>query len=399
MNRKETKELLEQLASGKLSAEQDAAFQELLQQADKKEYLSVLELWEEILIQYPGAEIPDGALIQRIERSLDKEIPVIRMYKKEEKRAKPSGKTYLAIAASLFLLVSVGLFFYNHQKQQPETKLASLELNDAAPGGNRAILMLADGKIINLDSAKTGTLISQSGLRIIKSKDGQLIYNASPVSQDSPVTYNTISTPRGGQYRINLPDGSAVWLNAVSTLKFPVSFTGKERKVELSGEAYFEITKDTGKPFLVQSKQQTVEVLGTHFNINSYDDEQGVRTTLLEGRVKVISSSNQRQVILKPGQQSQLEGSTFLVKEVDAEESMAWKNGFFVFNAESIPSAMRKIARWYDMEIVYEGNVGDQDLTGSVSRFQNVSEVLKMLKLTGIVHFKVEGRRITVIAN
>lgn len=399
MNRKETKELLEQLASGKLSAEQNAAFQELLQQADKKEYLSILELWEEILIQYPGAEIPDGALVQRIERSLDKEIPVIRMYKKEEQRAKPSGKTYLAIAASLFLLLSVGLFFYNHQKQQPETRPASLGLNDAAPGGNRAILMLADGKIINLDSAKTGTLISQSGLRIIKTKDGQLIYNASPVSQDSPITYNTISTPRGGQYRINLPDGSAVWLNAISSLKFPVSFTGKERNVELSGEAYFEITKDTGKPFLVRSKQQTVEVLGTHFNINSYDDEQGVRTTLLEGSVKVISSSNQRQVILKPGQQSQLEGSTFLVKEVDAEESMAWKNGFFVFNAESIPSAMRKIARWYDMEIVYEGNIGDQDLTGSVSRFQNVSEVLKMLKLTGIVHFKVEGRRITVIAN
>ncbi|RQO70330.1 anti-sigma factor [Pedobacter sp. KBW06] len=399
MNRQETKELLEQLATGELNAEQNAAFQKLLQQADQKAYLSILKLWEEVLTRHPGVEIPDGSLIQRIERSLDQEAPVIRLYQKEEQRAKPSRKTYLAIAASLLLMVAAGLFFYPPQQQKPETRNASIGLNDVAPGGNKAILTLADGKVIDLDSAKTGTIISQSGLRITKTKDGQLIYNSAPVSEEDPTRYNTISTPRGGQYQINLPDGSAVWLNAASTLKFPVLFTGKERQVELNGEAYFEIAKNKDKPFMVLCKQQSVEVLGTHFNINSYDDEEGTRTTLLEGSVKVTSTSNQRQVILKPGQQAQLDGNTFLLKEVDAEESMAWKNGFFVFNAESIPAAMRKIARWYDMEVVYEGNIGDQDLAGSVSRFQNVSEVLKTLKLTGIVHFKVEGRRITVIAN
>lgn len=405
MNSQELKRLLEQLATGTLTAEQDVAFQELLKQASREEYLSILATWEETLEQYPAAQLPDEALIQRLENSLNKEnTPIIPLYKKEVERVKPAASRYLAIAAAVLVLLSVALLFYTKREKLTQKELSALGLNDAAPGGNKAILTLADGRRINLDAAGTGAIASQSGITIEKTNDGQLIYNvtggAAPSTHGSTGTlnHNTISTPKGGQYRVNLPDGSTVWLNAASSLRYPVLFAADERSVELTGEAYFEIAKDKNKPFRVHSKQQTVEVLGTHFNVSSYPDEESTLTTLLEGSIKVVNPINQRMLTLKPGQQSTVDAVTMTATTVDTEESVAWKNGLFVFNAESIPSVMRKISRWYDMEVIYEGNVKDQDLKGTVDRFKNLSEVLETLELTGVVHFKIEGRRITVIA-
>jgi transmembrane sensor len=402
MNSQELKRLLEQLATGTLTAGQDVTFQELLKQASQEEYLSILAAWEETLEQYPGTELPDEALIQRIENSLNKEnTPIIPLYKKKVKR---SLSPYLTVAAAVLVLLSVALLFYTKKEKPSGKELPALGLNDAAPGGNKAILTLADGRTINLDSVGTGAIANQSGITIEKTTDGQLIYNVAggvAPSENGPMgklSHNTISTPKGGQYRINLPDGSTVWLNAASSLRYPVLFAADERSVELTGEAYFEIAKDKNKPFRVHSKQQTVEVLGTHFNVSSYPDEESTLTTLLEGSVKVVNPINKRMMVLKPGQQSTVDAVIMTATAVDTEESIAWKNGFFVFNEESIPSVMRKISRWYDLEVVYQGNVKDLDLKGSVSRFKNVSEVLETLELTGLVHFKIEGRRITVIA-
>jgi transmembrane sensor len=402
MNSQELKRLLEQLATGTLTAEQDVAFQELLKQASREEYLSILAAWEETLEQYPAAELPDDTLIHRIENSLSKEnTPIIPLYKKE---VKPAVSPYLAVAAAVLVLLSVAMLFYINKDKLTEKKLPALGLNDVLPGGNKATLTLADGRMINLDSAGTGAIASQSGLTIEKTTDGQLIYNVTGgvAPSDNGTTgtlgHNTISTPKGGQYKVNLPDGSTVWLNAASSLRYPILFAADERSVELTGEAYFEIAKDKNRPFLVHSKQQTVEVLGTHFNISSYPDEESTLTTLLEGSVKVVNTIHKNMLILKPGQQSQVDAETTMATKVDAEESIAWKNGFFVFNEESIPSVMRKISRWYDLEVVYEGNVNDNDLKGTVPRFKNLSEVLETLELTRLVHFKIEGRRITVIA-
>lgn len=405
----EHKELLNQIATGNYTAQQAGAFQDWIDEADEAEYLAILMAWEEVLVLHPTAELPDQALLQRIASGLDElkkdDSPTVPLYTRNQKS---SGlKTYLAIAATVVVMVSTGLFFFFNHKNQSGESLYAGSKHDFPPGGNKAVLTLADGTVINLDEANTGAIASQAGIKITKTKDGQLIYHISPLNTGASKTedtaeealpYNTITTPRGGQYQVNLPDGTKVWLNAASSLRYPVLFGSKERKVELSGEAYFEVAKDKIKPFRVLSNQQVVEVLGTHFNINSYHDEENTRTTLLEGSVKVFSHLAKQSILLKPGEQSQVEGSSLSVKAIDADGAIAWKNGFFVFNAENIPSVMRKISRWYDLEVIYEGNVNDQDLAGSVSCFKNVSEVLNTLELTGLVHFKMEGRRITVIA-
>ncbi|HET8828700.1 MAG TPA: FecR family protein, partial [Pelobium sp.] len=264
------------------------------------------------------------------------------------------------------------------------------------PGGNKAVLTLSDGSKINLDSTVNGEVAAQSGINIYKTNDGQLIYKI--VSSSEPenkreLLYNTISTPNGGQYQINLPDGTRVWLNAASSLRYPIGFNDKERTIQLTGEAYFEVAKiimpdGSLKPFKVISENQTVEVLGTHFNINAYTDEPFVRTTLLEGKVSV-STSLHDQKILSPGQQSVVKDQID-VKNVDAREEVAWKNGLFRFNSQNIASIMRQIARWYDVEVIYKGNITEETFSGSISKYANVTEVLQMLELTGFVHFIIE---------
>ncbi|WP_119080010.1 FecR family protein [Chitinophaga alhagiae] len=295
----------------------------------------------------------------------------------------------LAAAAAVLLLLSGGLLFYLAQRPAA-TVVADRQPAAITPGGNKAILKLGDGSEISLTDAAEGELAQQAGVRIVKTKEGQLVYQPADAGVQEG-KYNTISTPRGGQYRIDLPDGTKVWLNAASSLVFPATFAGlRERKVELTGEAYFDVAANENKPFMVTSHQQTVQVLGTQFNINAYADEPEVKTTLLHGAVKVNGT------LLKPGQQALVQGGSLRVVPVETAAETAWKNGEFVFNGQSFAAVMRTISRWYDVEVVYDHTPGALHIGGEVSRSRNLPEVLKMLEVTGDVKFKIEGRTITV---
>lgn len=323
-----------------------------------------------------------------------------------KERLKPVAKRSLwpriAAAASVLLVTGLAFYFFNaNQGTIPESR-NSMAKTEIRPGGNRAFLTLADGSKISLNEAANGQLASQAGITITKTKNGQLIYTIADQQSAKPGNlYNTIETPRGGQYQINLPDGSKVWLNAETKLKFPVSFADKkERKVELSGEAYFEVaklkTQGIKMPFIVASSGQEVEVLGTHFNVNAYSDENSTKTTLLEGLVRVSELLRPRNAILKPGQQSSLTATGLSLKNVDTEQAVAWKNGQFMFSNEPLTQVMKEVSRWYNVEVEYKGDFSNVVIGGSVSKFTDIREVLDVLALAGKVNFKTEGTKVIV---
>ena len=304
-------------------------------------------------------------------------------------------------AASILLFIAVGMFYRSGQNETPE-KMAAGNRSDVAPGDKKAVLTLEDNTQIILDGMSLGNVAQQTGITVSKTAKGQLVYivdDKNSLAGEAP-RFNTISTPRGGEYQVQLSDGTVVWLNAMSSIRFPTSFTGTERRVELEGEAYFEVAENKAMPFRVMSGRQVVEVLGTHFNVAAYSDELAVKTTLLEGSVKVyLSEGGDRGKVLKPGEQAVLEeGETrFSVVKADMEEAVAWKNGYFIFADEELKTIMRKISRWYDVEVDYRGIDQNLKFGGAVSRGRNLSQVLNLLELTDKVKFKVEGRRITVM--
>ena len=304
----------------------------------------------------------------------------------------------IAIAASVigFLLVSV--FVLNDKIGKKETAKAETDhqrfKNDVLPGSDKATLTLADGSTILLDEAQNGTIAQQGNSKIIK-LNGKLSYD--PTNKNTrEIVYNTISTPKGGQYQLELPDGSQVWLNATSSIHFPTTFTGTDRRIEITGEAYFEIAKNPNMPFIVTVNNSEVQVLGTHFNINAYNDEDNVKTTLLEGSVRFINDDNIN--ILKPGQQAQLtkDGMTKVVSNVDVDEVVAWKNGMFAFENAGIETIMRQMSRWYDVEIEYKGKTDDLFIA-EMRRNIKLSDALKALELTGKVKFDIQDKKIIVM--
>jgi len=311
--------------------------------------------------------------------------------------------TWFRYAAILLLLIGAGYLFYIRRTQKEAIARQELAKGpDVLPGGNKAVLTLSDGSVIVLDSAGNGILTQQGSTKVIKSGAGQLAYDAAAsgkLTAASEATYNTISTPRGGQYQVALPDGSKVWLNASSSLHFPTAFLGKSREVEVTGEAYFEIAKDVHKPFYVKVKGQSVEVLGTQFNINAYTDEPLIRTTLLEGSVRVRNGD--AVAMLAPGQQAKVHnplsgpGGISVVKDADLEEAVAWKNGLFHLTSADIGAIMRQLTRWYDVEVEFEGGIPSGHITGEVPRNTSLAKVLKVFETSG-VHFSIEGRKIIV---
>jgi ferric-dicitrate binding protein FerR (iron transport regulator) len=328
-------------------------------------------------------------------------------------------KSWFQIAAAAVALLCISITIYTFRNNRPVDEINQvveipeaillqkpLYKNDIKPGGNKAILTLADGSKIVLDDAAEGALSRQGNTTIIKLDKGKLAYNTQTVSKIPVKTtlYNTLTTPRGGQYCVILPDGSTVWLNASTSLKYPTAFAGNERKVEIEGEAYFEIAKNEAMPFIVTAANSEIKVLGTHFNISAYSDDKVMKTTLLEGSVeftvanKAGSRNETAAIKLQPGQQAQLDAAnTLSVVEADTKEAVAWKNGFFIFNNEDIGNIMQKITRWYDVKVVYDVEDVNMHFTGNISRSQNVSEVLRLLELTETVHFKIEGKTITVL--
>jgi transmembrane sensor len=332
-------------------------------------------------------------------------------------------KSIAAIAASILVILTIGFYFLNNEKSLAE----NFANNDIRPGGYKAILILANGVNVNLDEVKNGEITNDQGVRIVKLPDGQLQFKANdnlapatpslktdslPALVSAAKTIkdggglNVMLTPKGGQYHIALPDGTNVWINAGSTLRFPSSFKDMpERRVHLTGEAYFEVSqvksvfgmqKRARKvPFIVQTDKQEITVLGTHFNVNSYADEANIKTTLLEGSVKV--SSKMTTVVLKPGMQAVNDGEHLDTYQADVNMAVAWKNGEFSFRNETLENIMRQVGRWYNVTVVYENQQAKKTtLGGTISKFKNVSQVLKMLETTGEVKFKIEPGKITV---
>jgi ferric-dicitrate binding protein FerR (iron transport regulator) len=331
---------------------------------------------------------------------------------------KKNKKIWWAAAAIIMLVFGSGVYFIlNKNKPLQIARKVGIHKqlkNDVAPGYKGAVLTLSNGQQIILDSVGNGMLTAQGNTNILK-QNGKIVYDEQNISK-SEVLYNIMTTPRGRQYSLVLADGTKVWLNAASSITFPTTFTGNERRVQITGEAYFEVaplTLPTGQagpegghgrvPFIVSISSTSgkldgaeVRVLGTHFNIKAYDDESSIKTTLLEGSVRVTKENSD--ALLKPGQEAILDdrGGDFKIVRANIEEAVAWKNGLFEFNNADIRSIRRQLGRWYDVEVVYQGDVADKKFSGVMSQNTNLSQVLKMLQLTKEVHFKMKGAKVVV---
>jgi transmembrane sensor len=296
-----------------------------------------------------------------------------------------------ATAAAVLITMITGAWLWFRHSAPPGS--AQLSHNDIAPGGNKAVLTLGDGSTITLDSAHNGKLAIQGNTRVIKG-DGRLIYRP---GRNGSIVYNSVTTPRGGQYQLILADGSKVWLNSASSLRYPTAFTTTTRTVELSGEGYFEVAKNSKNPFIVKIKDVSVKVLGTHFDIMAYPDEAALNTTLIEGAVTVTNGAQTR--TLAPGQQALVGpgNSAISVQPADIDKAIAWTTGFFKFDHSDLHSIMREISRWYDIEIAYETSDNNETYGGRIRRDLNLSVLIKFLEANGIHHFRIEGKRLVVL--
>ncbi|GGA96343.1 FecR family protein [Mucilaginibacter rubeus] len=309
---------------------------------------------------------------------------------------------WVAAASAVLILGVAGVFVTRMLTTDHANFLHQNTQSNILPGGNKAILTLANGSKISLTDAGNGQIANQNGIKVTKAANGQLVYTitdrkdlSGAASSTDLDASNTIETPKGGQYQVVLPDGSRVWLNAYSSLKFPVSFANRnERRVELSGEAYFEVSHNKEMPFRVITNRQTVEVLGTHFNVNAYADDATTKTTLLQGMVRVTAAN--RSAILNPGQQAKL-GNTLDVSEVNTEEAVAWKNGYFNFDDEKLENIMRSVSRWYNVDVVFADQSLRNETFGAVTtRFASINTLLKMIEQTGDARFSIQGSTITI---
>lgn len=310
-------------------------------------------------------------------------------------------KTYrlwrrITVAAMLVFITSICFYLYHTSTDTHKLAVKPHKENRITPGGNKAILTLSNGKRISLTDAKNGLVGLQSGLKIVKKANGQLIFHADQENQEDHNAFNTIETPFGGQYQIILSDGTKVWLNAATTLRFPSNFSGlKERRLLLNGEAYFEVAHNPNAAFIVSTNNQEIKVFGTHFNVMNYKDEGYTKTTLLEGSVQL--SSGGITGMLMPGQQGYLpsQETKFNIAPVNIAEVTAWKDGLFIFNNTDMYTLMRQISRWYNIEVIYEPNVKNDVFFGEIERKAELNEVLKILEVGGL-HFKLKGRKLTV---
>jgi ferric-dicitrate binding protein FerR (iron transport regulator) len=323
--------------------------------------------------------------------------------------------TWWAAAAVLIIVSGAGYYLMN--KQPAASGVATKELiNDVAPGTNKAVLTLADGTTIDLDDAANGMIAKQDNAEVLKPEEGQLVYSPDDSNNgEGPLSWNTLATPRSGQYQLALPDGTKVWLNAESSIHYPITFRGNERRVQITGEAYFEVAHNPKMPFIVEKGEMRVEVLGTHFNVNAYNDESAIKTTLLEGKVKVVngksvreqSAENDHTAILRPGEQAVIPAGSektkhsgnnrIQVRKTDVDDVVAWKKGLFHFESADVRTVMRQLARWYDVEVVYQGaSVKNDPLFVEISRNTRLSDVLKVLEESGSAKFSIQGRKVIV---
>lgn len=381
MTKDEIRQLAERIASGIATDEEVHLYNRIY-----NSFQSSTGEWVEDL--YGSREELEMVMKKNIWKRARIEKPFIRM------------KWIRWVAAAAIIAVFSTASFIIFRNRDTDTSTGTLQTqkerfkNDVAPGQEGAILTLSNGKTIVLDNADNGSLAQQGSTEVIK-KNGQIVY--ANQGSSSEVFYNTMTTPKGRQYSLVLADGSKVWLNAASSLHFPTAFVGKERRVEISGEAYFEIAKNKSMPFIVSVNGAEIQVLGTHFNVMAYNDEDAVKTTLLEGSVKFASGNNSS--LLKPGQQVQLtkERQLKVVSDVDVDEAVAWKNGMFHFEYANLGTVTRQLSRWYDVDIVNQNeNIKDLFVV-EMPRSSKLSDVLKVLELTANIKFEIEGKKIIVM--
>lgn len=388
MNQNELfKELMEQFISGEITPEGKTMLLEMLDNPRYSEELNSI-----LRYNFDSVEIPSVSS-EVTEKFIEELKGKMNSFSKTEKTVviKLFNWKKIAVAASILIAIGVGTFVAFQKGNEASVVLASKQVNDKAPGKTGAILTLADGSKIVLDSLGNGLVANQNNTTVSK-KNGGLVYKS---GNNSELVYNTMTTPRARQYNLELSDGTKVWLNASSSLTFPTSFASNERKVILTGEAYFEVAKDKKRPFRVSVNEMQVNVLGTHFNINAYDDEATINTTLLEGSVLLIEKS--QKVLLKPGQQAQKQkkGTIVVNNKVNIDKVMGWKNGVFYFENADLQTVLREISRWYDVDVVFEKVIPVRTFEGEIQRNLKLSQVLKILEKNK-VHFKIDGNVLRV---
>lgn len=394
MNNQYYNELFERLLEGKLSPDETSQLLEWLNRDENAGEAAT------IISSRLNREVSEEEITPGVMNALQARLPLILNAPQREKRGVVRLlKPWFKYAAAAVLIISIS-FFIRSILQKPVPVNTSTEkpiaaTTDIAPGSQGAVLTLADGRKVVLDSLGNGTISLQTGAEV-RLKDGQLVYDPVTATEEQMV-YNSISTPKGRQFQLILPDGTKVWLNAASSLKYPTHFSGNERKVEIKGEAYFEVAKNAQKPFIVMLPQGAeVRVLGTHFNINAYDNEPVIKTTLLEGAVKISAIGNRQSAMLKPGEQAVLTAdSRFTIAGADVEKVMAWKNGVFNFEDATLQEVMHQLERWYDIEVVYETGIPKLEFVGKMGRDLSLNNVLRGLEINK-VHCRLEGRKLIV---
>jgi transmembrane sensor len=364
----------------------------------KKNALSVplKELWDRAnagKLQSTADQVNWDQVFDRVIHS-DRQNPVVPIIEFADRRIWWKG---IAAAAAIIGIIYIGNIFLKRKTSNEIVATDSVVLripSEVIPKGNNATLSLSNGRVIVLDSAKNGILAVQGNAKIIKLDSGQLSFAPEKGigEQSGETSFSTISTPRAAQYQLVLSDGTKVWLNAASSLRFPNTFNGKTRIVELSGEGYFEVAKDKERPFIVRTGGQEVKVLGTHFDIMAYEDEEAIQTTLLEGSVQV--SHDKQSDILQPGKQSRLsrDNNSLTVVNANIGQAVAWKNGYFYFDRSDIKSIMRQVSRWYDLDIVYESPIPSMQFSGKIERNLPLSGITHLLE-SGQIHFRIEGKK------
>ena len=388
--------LLKKQMTDELSSVEGAALMAFVAREENKS--AVTKAFETMMMRHSAAADFDEARFRPLLRQIleadqagfEQELPSLSNYAKLRSFFAYRWFRYAAAALIIFGISTAVFMFAKPASRDISVReqQASIKQKSFAPGSNKAMLTLSNGQQVELTEGN-GT-VNDAGVSI-KKINGALIYGSTNI-----IAYNTMTTPKGGQYQLTLPDGTKVWLNAASSLRYPTLFTGKERKVTVTGEAYFEVAKDASMPFTVTSGNQEITVLGTHFNINAYDDEGPMKTTLLEGSVKVKHGASV--VTILPGQQSIVEEGTghIQVKETDIQQAVAWKNGFFSFSNADIKTIMRQLSRWYNVEVIYESNAPNVEFSGEIGRSLTLDELLGILKDTRI-HYRIEGRKLVIM--
>jgi transmembrane sensor len=397
MTKEKLRELLHQYFDNSIS---ESDCKELLEYLDTEDLQEIAPMMDEILFSLPETAVLDKSESDAIYRA----IRANHHFDQPKQITKNSGSWYYA-AAMILLSLSIGLYFIKTPDQSGESKVAAAKSNPQSsiePGSKKATLTLGNGQVIDLEAQQQGMLQGTGSSAIRKVKSGEIVYQSGQTSgmeAQYQNAFNNLKTPKGGEYQITLADGTRVWLNSASSLRFPAAFSGTTRQVELSGEAYFEVAKNATKPFFVIIGKTEIRVLGTHFNVSAYQDDDQATTTLLEGSVQLFSGRNSR--MLSPGQQGAISKSSDLisVSRGDISQAMAWKNGYFRFDDQDIRGIMKQVSRWYDVEVEFKQNVvNNKQFGGTFYRNKSIAELLSHLEqLDHHIHFKIIGRRIEIM--